>query len=226
MLKIVNVLGITVFWVYENSTALIAHILCCWIEILLLPNLWCLIVVIYVYVIFGVVHFTAVIMVNFFFELTGFNDFFFFCNIFCSYFSKNVFRQLSTQSQAKSWRICRWQASPHGKAASPIGVEPSPRWSNGSSSSPYWIVDSGESMGVPPQLCLPGFSQTSAGILWSYDCHSGWRQRPNHAANGQRAHHLNWYTAYQCYARGSSASYSRSSFPRWCWGIQYWPSHS
>jgi hypothetical protein len=39
MLKIVNVLGITVFWVYENSTALIAHILCCWIEILLLPNL-------------------------------------------------------------------------------------------------------------------------------------------------------------------------------------------
>jgi hypothetical protein len=35
-------------------------------------------VVIYVYVIFGVVHFTAVIMVNFFFELTGFNDFFFF----------------------------------------------------------------------------------------------------------------------------------------------------
>jgi hypothetical protein len=39
---------------------------------------------IYVSVIFGIVYFTAVIMPNFFFELTGINDFmtFFFCGIF------------------------------------------------------------------------------------------------------------------------------------------------
>jgi hypothetical protein len=39
-------------------------------------------VVIYVSIIFEIVHFIAVIMPNFFFELTGFNDFFFW-NIFC-----------------------------------------------------------------------------------------------------------------------------------------------
>jgi hypothetical protein len=57
--------------------------------------------------------------------------------------------------------------------AGPIGVESPPRRSKESDPTPYWPDAFGEPIGVPVQLCLPGLSQTGAGILWQHDHHLG-----------------------------------------------------
>lgn len=141
------------------------------------------------------------------------------CDFFC-FFKKHVFRRFSSLSQTKNWGISYWPIASYAITTGPIWAKSSQSGSERPSSASYCSDAPGEPLGVPLQLCLPGLSQTSAGILWPYDRHSGWWSWIDYADYGQRPDYFDRPPAYQFSDRGPCSASLWSSIS-W-WGSQHW----
>jgi hypothetical protein len=152
---------------------------------------------------------------HFFFGLTEINVFLDLCMWFFLLSINHVCRQFSSPSQTKNWGINCWLIASYAITTGPIWAESSLRRSARPRSATYCSDAPGEQLGVPLQLCMPGLSQTSAGILWSYDRHSRWWSWTDHADYGKRADHSDRPPAYQFCDRGPCSASLRNSVSWW-----------
>jgi len=184
---------------------------------LVLEIIW---VVFLAVVIFGIVHFTAVILPKFF-RLTDINTF---IDLFLWLFLVQELR-LQTTLLPESGRELKSQlrtgctACTHNRS-----------YQSEIFSAPIWEIQCcvpslrcfWRTTGVSVQLRLPDFSHIVTGILRPHDCHSGRWLRTDHADYGQKPNNSNWPPAYQFSDRDPYSPGLRRSFPCWWWHTQHW----